>query len=153
MLTVLQRFETIQALQVVIFLRSVLSLSFINDDLMFGSREDINRILLAVDATVAVGFSALAARRSLWRSLMYMHMDRHALTFENVTVGMCKELFRFALPELIIMAEALGLYGRTFRIPTGHSESRNWYTAEGETILLALLLKFADPGRLVNLFP
>jgi hypothetical protein len=90
-LTVLQRFETIQALQVVIFLRSVLSLSFINDDLMFGSREDINRILLAVDATVAVGFSALAARRSLWRSLMYMHMDRHALTFENVTVGMCKE--------------------------------------------------------------
>lgn len=151
-LSVLQRFEVLQTLEIIVVLRAILTISFINDDHTYGTRDHVHLLLQAVDTCIALGYWQLAARRSLSRSLLYT--DRgHSPTFATIGVNLCKELFRFELPHLITMAQALGLYGKQFRIPTGHSASNNWYAADGETILLALLYRMASPGRLVSMVP
>jgi hypothetical protein len=131
------RFEVHCTMKLLILLRAAFLLSFIQEDGIFGTQEVLLSLMNATNTCIAMGFVQLSLQRSLPRQLLY---GEHAPpTLSDIRAGMCKELFHFTAPDIVIMCQALGWHGQCFRIPTGHDNCMNWYVADGETIMLVLL--------------
>jgi hypothetical protein len=132
-----------------LLIRTVLMAAYAMEDDYLCDEDELLHMMFCVDAVLRLALMRLSLRRIAFRSLLYDDGDKPSLA--TLDPRICRELFRFDAPDLLIMAEALGWAGETFRIHTGHAESKNWYVANGETVLLMLLYRFASPGRLLSM--
>jgi len=142
----MQRWDIMQHITSLFLLYGTLTIAYVNEDDTFGDEDMLLTLLGAVQGLIAVAIAKLLQRRQLPRELLYA--GHRTPNLANLALQCnCKELFRFEVADLIIILDALGWAGQTFRIPTGREGSNNWYIATGETVLLMLLYRLASPGR------
>ena len=106
-LAVLQRFHTTEGLQIILLLRALLAVSYLQNDGMFGPKQQLQQFMLWTDVALWYGFAQLSLRRSLILHQTYKGQDMP--NFRTMDPNLCKTYFRFELQELYDIAEALGL--------------------------------------------